>query len=286
MEGLVYQSRPELRSPVLIAAFEGWNDAADAATSAVEYLRTSWNGTAFASIDPEEFFDFQVVRPKVRLTDSGIREVLWPKTEFVSAEMPGAGRDAVLLHGIEPSMRWPTFCKLVLDVASTCRIEMVITLGALLAGRPHTRPTRVTGTASTPEISSRYGLATPRYEGPIGITGVLMDAARRAGIPSVGLWAWVPHYVQGSPSPKASLGLVQRLGSLLDFQMDLSDLEQRTRSYEERINEAVQGDPDIAATVRELERQADAEDLEDIPSGDELAAEVERFLREQPRGDR
>jgi len=286
MQGLVYQSRPELRSPVLIAAFEGWNDAADAATGAVDYLRASWNGAVFASIEPEEFFDFQVVRPRVRLTESGIREVTWPKTEFVHAEVAGAGRDAVLLHGIEPSMRWPTFCTLVLDIVNTFRVEMVVTLGALLAGRPHTRPTRVTGTASTPQIAQRYGLATPRYEGPIGITGVLMDAARRADIPSVGLWAWVPHYVQGSPSPKASLGLVQRLGSLLDFRLDLTDLERRTRAYEERINEAVASDPDIAATVRELERQADAEDLEEIPSGDELAAEVERFLREQPRGDR
>ena len=286
MDGLVYHSRPSLRSPVLVAAFEGWNDAADAATSAVDYLHRRWDATAFASVDPEEYFDFQVTRPRVRLTEAGIREVLWPKTEFAHAQMSGVDRDVVLLHGIEPSMRWPTFCKVVLDVCSTCGVEMVITLGALLAGRPHTRPTRVTGTASTPEIAQRYGLATPRYEGPIGITGVLMDAARRTGVASVGLWAWVPHYVQGSPSPKASLGLVQRLGSLLDFQIDLSDLEKRTRSYEDRINEAVLGDPDIAATVRELERQADAEDLEEIPSGDELAAEVERFLREQPRGDR
>lgn len=286
MDGLLYHSRPQLRSPVMIAAFEGWNDAADAATSAVDYLQRRWDATVFASIDPEEFFDFQVVRPRVRLTDSGIREVLWPKTEFVHAHMSGVERDVVLLHGIEPSMRWPTFCKLVLDVCGTCGVEMVVTLGALLAGRPHTRPIRVTGTASTPDLAQRHGLANPRYEGPIGITGVLMDAARRADIPSVGLWAWVPHYVQGSPSPKASLGLVQRLGSLLDFRIDLSDLEKRTRTYEDRINEAVQGDPDIAATVRELERQADAEDLEEIPSGDELAAEVERFLREQPRGDR
>jgi proteasome assembly chaperone (PAC2) family protein len=286
MDGLVYHSRPQLRSPVLIAAFEGWNDAADAATSAVDYLSRTWDAVTFASIAPEEFFDFQVARPRVRLAESGLREVLWPKTEFVSAQIAGAERDVVLLHGIEPSMRWPTFSKLVLDVASTCGVQMVVTLGALLAGRPHTRPTRVTGTASTPEIASRYGLATPRYEGPVGITTVLMDAARRAGLPSIGLWAWVPHYVQGSPSPKASLGLVQRLGSLLEFQLDLSDLERRTRTYEQRINEAVQSDPDIAATVRELERQADAEDLDQIPSGDELAAEVERFLREQPRGDR
>jgi proteasome assembly chaperone (PAC2) family protein len=286
MEPLVYQSRPKLRSPVMIAAFEGWNDAAESATGAVDYLQSSWNASLFASIEPEEFFDFQVVRPRVRLTEEGIREIVWPKTPFLHAEVPGADRDVVLLHGIEPSMHWPTFCTLVLDVIATTGVEMVVTLGALLAGRPHTRPTRVTGTASTPELAQKYGLATPRYEGPTGITGVVMDAVRRADVAAVGLWAWVPHYVQGSPSPKATLGLVQRLGSLLDVQIDLSDLEQRTRAYEDRLNEAVQGDPDIAATVHELERQADAEDMEDIPSGEELVAEVERFLREQPRGDR
>jgi predicted ATP-grasp superfamily ATP-dependent carboligase len=286
MDPLVYQSRPKLRSPVLIAAFEGWNDAAEAATGAVDYLIRSWDASVFASIEPEEFFDFQVVRPRVRLNEEGLRDIVWPVTPFAHASIPGADRDAVLLHGIEPSMHWPTFCSLVADVMTTTGIEMVVTLGALLAGRPHTRPTRVTGTASTPELAQRYGLATPRYEGPTGITGVLMDSVRRSGIAAVGLWAWVPHYVQGSPSPKAALGLVQRLGSLLELQIDTGDLEEKTRAYEQRLDEAVQGDPDIAATVRELERQADAEDMEDIPSGEELVAEVERFLREQPRGDR
>jgi proteasome assembly chaperone (PAC2) family protein len=280
MEALVYQSRPELRRPVLVAAFEGWNDAAEAATGAIAYLTQTWDAVTFASIDPEDFFDFQAHRPMVSVNEEGIRDIRWPATEFAYASLPGADRDIVLLSGVEPSMRWPTFTKLVLDVAHTAGVEMVVTLGALLAGRPHTRPIRVTGTASTPDIATRFGLATPRYEGPTGILGVVMDGARRANVDAVGLWAWVPHYVQGSPSPKATLGLVQRLSALLDFSMDLSDLEKRARTYEERIDEAVRSDPDIATTVEELERQADAED-EDIPSGEELAAEVERFLRDQ-----
>lgn len=285
MEALAYQSRPQLRRPVLIAAFEGWNDAADAATSAVDFLRTSWDAEVFATVDAEDFFDFQAHRPTVKVNEEGIREVGWPRIEFAAASMPRAERDAILLLGVEPSMRWPTLCRLVIDVARTCGAEMVVTLGALLAGRPHTRPIRVTGTASTPQLASRFGLATPRYEGPTGILGVLMDAVRREGIDAIGLWAWVPHYVQGSPSPKAALGLVQRLSALLDFTMDLSDLEKKARAYETRIDEAVSSDPDIASTVQELERQADAED-EEIPSGEELAEEVERFLRDQPRGDR
>lgn len=286
MESLSYHSRPSLRKPILIAAFEGWNDAAEAATSAVDYLSRSWGAETFAEIDPEAFFDFQAHRPMTHLNEDGIREIDWPATEFTVASIPGSDRDAVLLHGIEPSMRWPTFCKLILDVATTTGSEMIVTFGALLAGRPHTRPVRITGTASTPDLAQKFGLSPARYEGPIGILGVLMDASRRADIPSVGLWAWVPHYVQGSPSPKAALGLVQRLGSLLEVELDLTDLDKRARTYEERIDQAVRSDPEIAATVQELEQQADAEDLQDIPSGEELAAEFERFLREQPRGDR
>lgn len=287
MTALLYQSRPELRRPVLICAFEGWSDAAEAATGALSYLERRWDARVFATVEPEEFFDFQAHRPTVRLIDGGIREIVWPQVQFAHASMPGADRDAVLLRGVEPSMRWPTFCQLVLEVIHETGVDTVVTLGALLAGRPHTRPTRVSGTASTPELAQRYGLATPRYEGPTSILGVLMDGARRDGIPAVGLWAWVPHYVQGSPSPKATLGLVQRLATLLDFTMDLSELETQTRNYERRIDEAVKSDPDIAATVRELERIVDAEDEDSIPSGEELAAEVERFLRDQPpRGDR
>lgn len=284
MGGLSYQSRTRLRRPVLVAAFEGWLDAGDAATSAVRYLRDTWNADVFASVDAEEFFDFQAHRPQVHLNEDGIREITWPTTDFASAAIPGTDRDAVLLLGIEPSMRWPTFCRHVLDVAQTTGAELLVALGALLAGRPHTRPIRITGTATNPELSSKFGLATPRYEGPTGITGVLLDACRRNGLDAVQLLGWVPHYLQGGPSPAASLALLQRLGSLLDIPIELTKLEEGARRHDSRISEAVRSDPDIAATVQELERQADAEELDEIPSGEELAAEVERFLRNQ--GDR
>jgi proteasome assembly chaperone (PAC2) family protein len=286
MTSLVYLSRmPELRRPFLIAGFEGWSDAGDAATSAVRYLRGTWDAQPLASIDPEEFFDFQAHRPLVRVNEEGIREITWPATEFTHASVPGAEHDVVLLQGIEPSMRWPTFTKHVIDVARESGAELVVGLGALLAGRPHTRPIRVSGTASTPELSSRFGLANPRYEGPTGILGVLMDACRREDIPAVTLWGWVPHYLQGSPSPPTALAVLQRLSALLEVPIDLTELEERSRSHEARVNEAMRSDPDITATVEELERQADAEDMNEIPSGEELAAEVERYLRNQ-RGER
>ncbi|MGH2758595.1 MAG: PAC2 family protein [Actinomycetota bacterium] len=282
MPALSYQSRPELRRPVMVVAFQGWSDAGEAATSSIGYLHELWNAQVFASIDAEDFFDFQAHRPLVRINEEGIREITWPRTEFAHASVPGAERDVVLLSGIEPSMRWPTFCDLVLDVAGTCHVELLVALGALLAGRPHTRPIRVTGSASTPDLASRFGLATPRYEGPTGIAGVVIDVCRRSGLDAVTLWSWVPHYLQGSPSPPASLALLQRLTTLLELPVDLADLEQRARAHDARVSEAVSSDPNIIATVEELERQADAEDLDEIPSGEELAAEVERFLRNQP----
>ena len=283
MSALVYRSRPQLRRPFLVAAFEGWSDAGDAATSSVVYLKNQLDAVEFATVDPEDFFDFQAHRPIVRLNEAEIREIVWPTTRFSHASIPDADRDIVLLEGIEPSMRWRTFIELVLDVASTTGAELVVGLGALLAGRPHTRPVRITGTATTPELATRYGLATPRYEGPTGILGVLADACRHADLPCVTLWGWVPHYLQGSPSPSASLALLQRLGALTDTSIDLSALESRARSHEGRVADAVSGDPDIAATVEELERQADQEDMSELPSSDELAAEVERFLRDQQK---
>lgn len=285
MTALTYHSRPELRRPVMIVAFQGWSDAGEAATSSIAYLRDQWKATTFASVDPEEFFDFQAHRPQVRISDDGTREITWPATEFAHAEVPGAERDVVLLQGIEPSMHWRTYCELVLDVARTAGVELFVALGALLAGRPHTRPIRVTGSASTPDLAARFGLAQPRYEGPTGIAGVVIDACRRAGIDAVTLWGWVPHYLQGGPSPTAALALLQRLSALLELGIDLSDLEQKARTHDERVSEAVRSDPDIIATVEELERQADAEDMNEIPSGEELAAEVERYLRNQ-RDDR
>jgi proteasome assembly chaperone (PAC2) family protein len=285
MPALTYQSRPELRRPVMVVAFQGWSDAGEAATASIGYLHELWNAQVFASIDAEEFFDFQAHRPLVRVNEEGIREITWPRTEFAYASVPDAERDVVLLSGIEPSMRWPTFCDLILDVARTCGVELLVALGALLAGRPHTRPIRVTGSASGPELATRYGLATPRYEGPTGIAGVVIDACRRGGLDAVTLWGWVPHYLQGSPSPPAALAVLQRLSALLEVPIDLTELEERSRSHEARVDEAVRSDPDITATVEELERQADAEDMSEMPSGEELAAEVERYLRNQ-RGER
>lgn len=284
MEPVTYHSRPNLRRPVLICSFAGWSDAGDAASSALDFLATAWGATKLASIDPEEFFDFQAHRPRVAVVEGGIRRIDWPATEFTWAAIPGADRDVVLLKGIEPSMRWRAFTEAVLDVCRTTGVELVVSLGALLAGRPHTRPIKVTGTASEPALADRLSLMISRYEGPTGIIGVLIDACRRAGIPAVSLWAWVPHYLQGTPSPPAALELVRRLGRLLDFGTDTAELEKASLAYADRVAEAVGSDPDITADVRELERQADEEDLENLPTAEELGAEVERFLRDQPGG--
>jgi predicted ATP-grasp superfamily ATP-dependent carboligase len=281
MDVVTYQSRPTLRRPVLICSFAGWSDAGDAASSAIDFLNTTWGATPLASIDPEEFFDFQAHRPQVKVVEGGIRRIDWPSTEFAWATIKGADRDAILLKGLEPSMRWRTFSNAVLDICRTTGVELVVSLGALLAGRPHTRPIKVTGTASEPALADRLSLMVSRYEGPTGIIGVLIDACRRAGIPAVSLWAWVPHYLQGTPSPPATLELIRRVGRLLEFGTDTEELERASVAYADRVAEAVGSDPDITADVQELERQADAEDLENIPTADELGAEVERFLREE-----
>jgi proteasome assembly chaperone (PAC2) family protein len=284
MDPVRYSSRPDLARPVLISAFHGWNDAADAATMALGYLQRRLDASSFASIDPEEFYVFSDVRPTVSLSEDDIRHVDWPKTEFWHASVPGAGRDAVLLEAVEPSMRWQTYCSAVLDVARTAGVELVVTLGALLANRPHTRSVKVTGTAVDPELANRLGLSRSRYEGPTGIVGILHDACRNLSIPAVSLWAWVPVYLQNSPSPPAALELVRRLQGLLDFEVDTAELESASDAYRDRVSEAVGADPDIADQVEEMERQSDNEELEDLPSGDELAAELERFLKDQDGG--
>jgi proteasome assembly chaperone (PAC2) family protein len=285
MTALSYQSQPSLRRPFLVAAFEGWSDAGDAATIAVSYLKEKWDAKPLATLDHEEFFDFQAHRPVVRMNEGGVREIIWPSIEFSYASVPGTERDAVLLSGIEPSMRWPTFTKHILDVAHTTGVELLVGFGALLAGRPHTRPTRITGTATTPELNAKFGLQPPRYEGPTGILGVIADACRQDDLDAITLWGWVPHYLRDAPSPTTSLALLQRLSALTDLSIDLNDLDGRAHVHVEQVNEAIENDPDIRATVESLERQADAEDIDDMPSGDDLVAEVERFLRDQ-RGDR
>jgi proteasome assembly chaperone (PAC2) family protein len=280
-ESLRIDERPELRRPVLVAAFRGWNDGGQGASLAAGFLAKTWDAKRFAEIDPEEFFDFQVNRPKVSLVEGETRRIDWPETGFYRAAIPGADRDAVLLLGIEPNMRWRTFCELVVDLARDLGVELAVTLGSLLADVPHTRAAPITGSASEPELIERYGLAHSRYEGPTGIVGVLHDACRRSGLSSLSLWAAVPHYVSLAPSPRAAFALCERLGSLLGITIDTSELESAIETYSEQVTEAVSNDPETAAYVEQLEQRSDElGGAMDIPSGESLAAELTRFLRE------
>jgi proteasome assembly chaperone (PAC2) family protein len=273
---------PELERPVLLAAFRGWNDGAQAASLAAGYLAKTWGAEQFADIDPEDFFDFQATRPHVSLEEGLTRRIDWPETGFYHARPEGLDRDIVLLLGIEPNLRWRTFTDLVVGLAQDLEIELMITLGALLADVPHTRPAPVTGSATDEELVQRLGLSASRYEGPTGIVGVLHDACRQAGIPSASLWAAVPHYVSLTPSPRAAVALCERLGDLIGVEVDVEELEEAAQSYEEQVSEAVASDEETASYVEELERRSDSiEESTDLPSGDALAAELTRFLRER-----
>jgi proteasome assembly chaperone (PAC2) family protein len=274
--------RPELTRPVLIAAFRGWNDGAQAASLAAGYLAKTWQAQRFAHIDPEEFFDFQATRPHVSLEAGMTRKIDWPETAFYHARPDGLDRDVVLLLGIEPNLRWRTFTDLIVQLVRELGVELMMTLGALLADVPHTRPSPVTGSASDPDLVQQLGLSESRYEGPTGIVGVLHDACRQAEIPSASLWVAVPHYVSLTPSPRAAVALCERLGGLLGLDIEVSELEEAARSYEEQVSEAVASDEETAAYVEELEQRVDSlEEASDLPSGDALAAELTRFLRER-----
>jgi proteasome assembly chaperone (PAC2) family protein len=282
MDRVSWQDRPALQRPVMVAAFEGWNDAGDAASGALAWLRGRWRAKKMASIEPEEFFDFQVSRPQVTLIDGVTRQISWPANEVFSAHIEEVGRDVVLLSGVEPNLRWKTFCDTVLDVARETGCEMVVTLGALLADVPHTRPIRLTGTAADPDLIERLGLSHSRYEGPTGIVGVLHDACRGAGVPSVSLWAPVPHYVASPPNPKATRALIERLAELMGVPVGVGDLVEAAAAWEQRVNELVASDPDVSSYVRQLEERDDDQiDERDLPTGETLAAELERFLRDQ-----
>jgi len=266
----------------MVAAFRGWNDGAQAASLAAGYLAKTWEAERFAELDPETFFDFQATRPHVSLEEGLTRRIDWPETGFYHARPNGLERDVVLLLGIEPNLRWRTFTELVVGLARDLRIELVITLGALLADVPHTRSAPVTGSATDSELVERLGLSASRYEGPTGIVGVLHDACRQSEIPSASLWAAVPHYVSLTPSPRGALALCERLGALIGVQVEADELEEAARTYEEQVSEAVASDEETAAYVDELERRADQlEETTDLPSGDALAAELTRFLRER-----
>jgi predicted ATP-grasp superfamily ATP-dependent carboligase len=282
---LHYEERPQLERPVLIAAFRGWNDGGQGASLAAAYLARAWAAQPFASIDPENFFDFQATRPMVSLVDGITRQVDWPETTFLHAPMPGAGRDAILLLGVEPNLRWRTFSELVTSVAKDYETELVLTLGSLLADVPHTRPAPVTGSATDPDLIQRLGLEASRYEGPTGMVGVLHDACGKAGLASASLWAAVPHYVSLTPSPRAAKALVDRLAQLLGADVDTSELDEAADAYAQQVSEAVASDAETAAYVEELERRVDelAEEM-DLPSGDSIAAELTRFLRERENG--
>jgi proteasome assembly chaperone (PAC2) family protein len=289
VQPLRWERRPDgLRAPALVCAFKGWNDAGEAATSALTFMGASLEARRFATIDPEEFVDFQATRPEVKLVDGLSRRIEWPEWEVYEARVPRAPRDLVLLSGPEPSHRWRTFSGMVTELAEALGVQLVVTLGALLADVPHSRPVSVTGLASDTALIERLGLQAPTYEGPTGIVGVLHGACADAGMPSASLWAAVPHYVAVAPNPKGALALLRRLESLVGVTVDAGQLETAAADYERQVSRAVELDPEVQAFVERLERAADEEegppDLNQLPSGDVLAREFQRFLRQ--RGDR
>jgi proteasome assembly chaperone (PAC2) family protein len=288
---LTIHSLPEgLRRPVLITAFSGWNDAAEAATTAARYLSTSFGAEKFAEIDPEEFYHFGLSRPYVRYKSGSEteREIVWPATEFSVARASGLSRDLIIGVAIEPHLKWRTDCASVLELARRCEATLVLTLGALLAEVPHTRPVRITGSASDPELAARLGVRPSKYEGPTGIVGVLNVAAREQDLATASVWANVPHYVSGIENPKAALALVQRTLTLLNLEADLSDLEEASRQYDQNLAEIVSQNAKIKAYVAKLESRDKPEEpaeeqgqRSDLPPASELVAEIEQFLRQQ-----
>ena len=268
---------PELRDPVLIAAFEGWNDAGEAATAAVDHLIDLWDAEPIAALDPEDYYDFQVNRPRVVL-DDGRRRISWRTTRILLATTPGIGRDVILVQGIEPSFRWRAFTIELMEFAQQAGVTTVFTLGALMADVAHTRPIPVTATSDSEDVLHRYDLEPSRYEGPTGIVGVLADAATQAGLQSISCWAAVPHYAGHSPSPKATLGLVSKLEELIDAPIPHGDLPEAAKAWERGINELAETDDEVAEYVQSLEEAQDTADLPEA-SGDAIAREFERYLR-------
>jgi proteasome assembly chaperone (PAC2) family protein len=274
---------PGLESPVLIAAFEGWNDAADAASAVVDHLLQVWDARVVAAIDPEDFYDFQMNRPIVGTDDAGMRKITWPSTQISVARPPGSDRDIVLLRGIEPNMRWRQFCAELLAAADELGTELVVTLGALLADTPHTRPVPVSGTATEPELADRLKLEQSNYEGPTGIVGVFQDACVQLDIPAVSFWAAVPHYVAQPPCPKATMALLGQLEDLLEISIPLADLPEEARAWERGVDELAEEDEEIADYVRALEETRDTADLPEA-SGEAIAREFERYLKRRETG--
>ncbi len=270
---------PALRNPVMIAAFEGWNDAGDAATAAVEQLGLTWDATPLTELDPEGYYDFQVSRPTVKLIDGVTRTIEWPTTRLSACRLEDSPSDVILVHGIEPNFRWRAFCDELLKVAVDHQVATVIGLGALLADVPHTRPIQVTGSAHDEETAERLGLTRSRYEGPTGISGVFQDACVQAGIPSLSFWASVPHYVSQAPSPKATLALLHRVEEILDIEVPLGTLPNQAAEWETEVSQIASEDDEISEYIRALEEREEEDEPLKPASGESIAAEFERYLR-------
>jgi proteasome assembly chaperone (PAC2) family protein len=277
---------PELTDAVLVAAFEGWNDAGDAATGSIEHLELVWDSQPLIAIDPDEYYDFQVNRPTVSMVDGVTRRVSWPTTRLSVCRPPGAAFDLVLVRGIEPNMRWRAFCDELLDVIRALDVRVVVTLGALLSDTPHTRPTSVTGTSYDQASAVKYGLEKSRYEGPTGIVGVLQDACVAAGIPAISFWAGVPHYVSQPPNPKATIALLHSVEEVLDVPVPLAELPQQADEWQKLVDEMAAEDDEVTEYIRNLEQRDDEIDRGEMgaTSGDAIAREFERYLRRRDRG--
>ena len=284
---LEWQNRPSLRDPILVCAFKGWNDAGEAASAAVQFLCEAFDAQPLATIDPEDYYDFTAVRPSVRLVEGRSRAIDWPENAFHAARVPAAHRDLVMLGGVEPSLHWKGFCSDILDVADATGATMIVTLGALLADVPHSRPVGITGLASAEGLVERLGFERTNYEGPTGIVGVLHATAANAGMEGVSLWAPVPHYVAATPNPKAALALVRGFEGIAGIAVDATRLEEASEDYDRQVTAAVATDPDVKAFVERLEEMADEMSEEEgpseqqLPSGDVIAREFQRFLRQR-----
>ncbi len=289
MSALTIHRQPAgLRRPVMILAFSGWNDAAEAATTAARFLTGAWQAEKFAEIDPEEFFHFGLSRPHVRFKAGSRteREVIWPTTDFSLAQSPALPRDVIIGVSAEPHLRWKTYAGAVLELVRRCEVSLVLTLGALLSAVPHTKPVRLAGGASDPELAARLRIKPTRYEGPTGIVGVMNTMCREAGVPAASLWANVPHYITGIENPKAALALVERVLAFLPAEVDVSDLAEGARQFDDNLREIVAQNAKIAAYVKKLEASETDEEPEpadtgELPPASDLVAEMEQFLKQQ-----
>jgi predicted ATP-grasp superfamily ATP-dependent carboligase len=286
MSDVVWTERPELRSPIMVCAFEGWNDAGEAASAALSFIRDHFESFPVASVDPEDFYDFTAVRPTVRLSEGLTREIDWPENSFSAAHVSGAESDLVMLQGAEPSLRWRQFTDTIVSTARELGVRMVVTLGALLADVPHSRPVSITGLASNKELVQKLGFERTTYQGPTGIVGVLHHVCAASGIPSASLWASAPHYVAATPNPKVALALVRAFEGAAGLAVDAGELEEAAEDYETQVTAAVASDPEGKAFVERLESAMDEVEAENpseerIPSADTIASDFQRFLRQR-----